>query len=45
MPDKYIISYLPIAQEDLLSIYDWITQDSPNRGDKFIDKLDERIGL
>ena len=45
MPDKYILHYLPIAQEDLLFIYDWIARDSPNRAIKFIDKIDERIGL
>ncbi len=45
MPDKYTLRYLPIAQEDLLSIYDWIAQDSHNRAVKFVDKLDERIGL
>ncbi len=45
MPVKYILRYLPIAQEDLLSIFDWIANDSPNRAMKFVDKLDERICL
>jgi toxin ParE1/3/4 len=45
MPVRFPLTYLPIAQEDLLSIYDWIAQDSPQRALKFVDKLDERIGL
>ena len=44
MPDKYIIHYLPIAQEDIISIFDYIAADSPARATKFVDKLDSRIG-
>jgi plasmid stabilization system protein ParE len=43
MPDKYAIRYLPIAAEDLLSIYDWIAGDSPERAVSFTEKLDKRI--
>jgi toxin ParE1/3/4 len=43
MPDKYTIHYLPIAADDLLSIYDWIAGDSPARAISFTDKLDKRI--
>lgn len=45
MPDKFTLRYLPAAQDDLLSILDFIAQDSPTRAIKFIDKLDDRIGL
>ncbi|MEK6756406.1 MAG: type II toxin-antitoxin system RelE/ParE family toxin [Bacteroidota bacterium] len=45
MPDRYAIRYLPVAQEDLMSIFDWIAQDSPNRALSFVEKLDKRIGL
>ena len=44
MPDKYGIRYLPIAVDDLLSIYNWIAADSPARAASFTDKLDKRIG-
>lgn len=44
MSAKYMLRYLPIAQDDLLAIYDYVTQDSPARALMFVDKLDERIG-
>jgi len=44
MPDKYSIRYLPAAEEDMFSIYDWIAKESPARALKFIKKLDKRIG-
>lgn len=44
MPGKYALCYLPIAQDDLLAIEDFIAQDSPTRALAFVDKLDERIG-
>ena len=44
MPTKYTLQYLPIAQEDLLSILDYIAQDSPSRALAFVDKLDGQIG-
>ena len=44
MPAKYTLRYLPSAQTDLVSIFDFIAQDSPNRATSFVDKLDERIG-
>jgi addiction module RelE/StbE family toxin len=43
MLDKYVLRYLPAAQEDLLSIYDRIAQDSPQRALAFVDKIDKRI--
>jgi plasmid stabilization system protein ParE len=45
MPAKYSLRYLPIAQDDLISIFDWIAQDSPNRALLFVEKLDKLIGL
>ena len=45
MPGKSTLRYLPASQDDLLSILDFIAQDSPSRPLKFIDKLEERIGL
>jgi len=44
MSAKYMLRYLPIAQDDLLAIYDYVAQDSPARALTFVDKLDERIG-
>jgi toxin ParE1/3/4 len=45
MPKPFIIRYLPIAQDDLISIYDWIAQDSPKRAMAFVEEIDERIGI
>jgi len=44
MPGKFTLRYLPVAEEDLISILDWIAKDSPSRALKFIDKLEEKIG-
>jgi toxin ParE1/3/4 len=44
MPAKYSLKYLPAAQEDIISILDYIAQDSPRRARAFIDKLDAQIG-
>ena len=45
MPDKFALRYLPAAQYDLISIFDYISQDSIDRAMEFVDKLDKRIGL
>jgi plasmid stabilization system protein ParE len=45
MPAKYSLRYLPIAQDDLISIFDWIAQDGSNRALLFIEKLDKLIFL
>ncbi|MBU2445942.1 MAG: type II toxin-antitoxin system RelE/ParE family toxin [Bacteroidetes bacterium] len=45
MPTKHRLRYLPVAQDDLVSIFDYIAQDSPNRALSFVEKLDRRIGL
>jgi toxin ParE1/3/4 len=44
MANKYVLRYLPVAVDDLTSIFDWITNDSPASATAFIDKLDQRIG-
>jgi addiction module RelE/StbE family toxin len=45
MPDKYTLRYLPVAEADLVEIFDFIAQDSPNRALSYLEKLDKRIGL
>ncbi|MDI6754148.1 MAG: type II toxin-antitoxin system RelE/ParE family toxin [Thermodesulfobacteriota bacterium] len=44
MANKYTIRYLPVALDDLISIFDWIAKDSPSNASAFVDKLDQRIG-
>ena len=44
MASKYTIRYLPVAVDDLISIFDWIAQDSPARAATFVELLDKRIG-
>ena len=44
MANKYILRYLPVALDDLISIFDWIAGDSPANAAAFIEKLDQRIG-
>lgn len=43
MANKYTLRYLPIAVDDLVSIFDWIANDSPANAGVFIKKLDRRI--
>lgn len=45
MNAKFRLRYLSAAQDDLVSIFDFIAQDSPNRALAFVEKLDKRIGL
>ncbi|GAB6269447.1 MAG: hypothetical protein STSR0002_21890 [Smithella sp.] len=44
MEYKYILRYLPVAYDDLISIFDWIAKDSPAKAAAFLEKLDSRIG-
>ncbi len=44
MGNKYILRYLPVAVDDLVSILDWIAKDSPANAAAFLEKLDQRIG-
>lgn len=45
MPVRFSIRYLPVAESDLLEIFDFIAQDSPNRALSYLEKLDKRVGL
>ena len=44
MANKYNLRYLPVAVDDLISIFDWIASDSLSNAASFIEKLDQRIG-
>src|SRR6266853_2958010 len=43
MPGEFVLRYLPVAQKDLTSIFDYIAQDSPSRALRFVDKLDHTV--
>lgn len=43
MANRYTLRYLPIAVDDLVSIFDWIAGGSPGKAADFIKRLDERI--
>jgi len=43
MANRYALRYLPIAVDDLVSIFDWIAGGSPANAADFIKKLDDRI--
>jgi toxin ParE1/3/4 len=43
MPADLPVRYLPAAQDDLLTVLEFIAQDSPSRAVTFTDMLDERI--
>jgi toxin ParE1/3/4 len=44
MANRYNLRYLPVAVDDLVSISDWIANDSPINAAAFIEKIDHRIG-
>ncbi len=44
MRNKFTIRYLPAAEEDLLSIYDWIEKDDISKAERYVEELDKRIG-
>ena len=44
MRKQFVLRYLPIAQEDLNNIFDWIAKDSPARALRFVEKIDKQIG-
>lgn len=44
MTNKYNLRYLPVAVDDLVSIFDWIANDSPANAATFIERIDRRIG-
>lgn len=41
--NKYQIEYLPIAQQDLIEILEYIRIDSPDAASKLLDQIDETI--
>lgn len=43
MNKKYRIEYLPIAEQDLTDIIEYITLDSPQSALKLLDEIDESI--
>lgn len=43
MHGKATVRYLPAAQDDLVSILEFIAIDSPRRALSFVNRLDERI--
>ncbi len=43
MTNKYTIRYLPIAVDDLVSIFDWIANDSTVNAGAFLKKFDHHI--
>ena len=45
MAAEYTLRYLPVAQDDLRSILDFIAQYNPSRAVSFVDELDSKIGL
>ncbi len=45
MRAKFTIRYLPAAQNDLISIFDYIAKDSQKRAASFVEKIDKRIGI
>src|SRR4030042_6975518 len=44
MANKCTLRYLPVAVEDLISIFDWIANDNPGNAAAFVEKIDHRIG-
>ena len=45
MPSRHTITYLSIAQKDLLDTVDRIAKDSAKAAAAFIEEIDERIGM
>jgi toxin ParE1/3/4 len=44
MGNRYTLRYLPVAVDDLVSIFDWIANDSPANAATFVERLDQHIG-
>lgn len=43
MGNIYKLRYLPVAVDDLISIFDWISNDNPDMAVSFIEKLDQSL--
>jgi toxin ParE1/3/4 len=35
----------PLAEADILDIWDYIAEDSPDEADRWLDRLDEKLSL
>lgn len=44
MVNKHTLRYLPIAVDDLISMFDWIASHSPANAAAFVEEIDKRIG-
>ena len=44
MANKHGLRYLPVAVDDIISIFDWIINDSPANAAAFVEKLNQHIG-
>jgi toxin ParE1/3/4 len=44
MASKYTLRYLPVAVDDLVSIFDWMANDGPRNAAAFVENLGQRIG-
>ena len=45
MPSRYKVRYLPVAQDDRISIFDHIAENSLNRALGFVERLNTTVGL
>ena len=45
MASRFTLRYLPVAVDDLVSIFEWITNDSPANAAAFVERLDQHIGI
>lgn len=43
MDKEYHVEYLPIAQEDLTSIIEYIRMDDPSAAQSFLDEVDQTV--
>lgn len=43
MNKRYSIEYLPVSQEDLISIVEYIQMDNPSAAQAFLDEMDQTI--
>ncbi|SCZ80281.1 type II toxin-antitoxin system RelE/ParE family toxin [Acidaminobacter hydrogenoformans] len=45
MDNTFTIEYLPLAEEDIKTIFDYIRIDDPNTAVKILDQFDKKIDL
>ena len=43
MANKFRIEYLPVAEKDLVDVFEYILSDNPSAATSFLDKVDESI--